>query len=57
MDTGDGRFERRSADEEFTEYTNREIRRLHDSDADFDEMLYKRAVELVLEKIRDNARR
>lgn len=47
-------FVHRSAREEFVDFTNKELQRLNNSDADFDEALYKKAVELVLEKLKDS---
>lgn len=46
-----GEFVRRTPLEEFQEYTDNELRRLRDSDADVDEGLYRQAVELVVQKL------
>jgi hypothetical protein len=44
-------FTRRNAVDEFREYTHAELQRLRGSDSDFDEALYRQAMELVLSKL------
>lgn len=44
-------FRRRTPREEFLSYTEQELRRLRSSDVEFDEALYTRAMDLVLERL------
>lgn len=55
--SSDQGYVHRSPTEEFEEFTNNELQRLHHSDADFDEALYKKAVELVLARLKDAGER
>ena len=47
-----GEFVRRPSEEEFLEFTRQELQRLKTSDARFDEDLYRSAVDLVMEKLK-----
>lgn len=44
-------FERRTPEEEFRAYADSELNRQRTSDQDFDEALYRRAIERVLERL------
>ncbi|HHB12192.1 MAG TPA: hypothetical protein ENK62_03215 [Chromatiales bacterium] len=48
---GKKHFMRRDAVDEFREYAEAELARLRASDQAFDEVLYRQAVDLVLEKL------
>ncbi len=50
------RLMRRSAIDEFKEYTREEADRLHNSDGEFDDTLYWQAVDLVLRKLESRNR-
>lgn len=52
MEFKESTFLHRTPREEFEEFTNQELGRLVNSDADFDEALYKKAVEMVLQKLK-----
>jgi hypothetical protein len=44
-------FTRRGPEDEFREYARRELERLRNTDAKFDEDLHRQAVALVLERL------
>lgn len=47
-----GEFVQHTPEEEFRQYTANEMRRLRSSDRPFDQDLYRRAVELVLTRLK-----
>lgn len=49
-------FIRRTALEEFNEYTSRELERLRNSDQEVDEKRYREAIDLVVSKLGRKAR-
>ncbi len=51
QDSTQREFVRRPSEDEFLEFTRRELERLKTSDAQFDETLYREAVDLVMEKL------